>query len=110
LKPTAIVTGGSRGIGRAIVEELVRTHTVVATYNSNREAAEAVAAAIAAVPNADTDNPMTAANALLDVLTTITRRSTHIDAPELQIFPVCYRLLLRAQKKILRHITHTLRS
>jgi len=42
LKPTAIVTGGSRGIGRAIVEELVRTHTVVATYNSNREAAEAL--------------------------------------------------------------------
>jgi len=49
LKPTAIVTGGSRGIGRAIVEELVRTHTVVATYNSNREAAEAVAAATGAV-------------------------------------------------------------
>ncbi len=49
MKPTAIVTGGSRGIGRAIVEELVRTHTVVATYNSNREAAEAVPAATGAV-------------------------------------------------------------
>jgi len=49
LKPTAIVTGGSRGIGRAIVEELVRTHRVVATYNSNREAAEAVAATTGAV-------------------------------------------------------------
>ncbi len=49
MKPTAIVTGGSRGIGRAIVEELGRTHTVVATYNSNREAAQAVADATGAV-------------------------------------------------------------
>jgi NAD(P)-dependent dehydrogenase (short-subunit alcohol dehydrogenase family) len=49
LKPTAIVTGGSRGIGRAIVEELARTHTVVATYNSNREAAQTVADATGAV-------------------------------------------------------------
>ena len=49
MKPTAIVTGGSRGIGRAIVEELVRTHAVVASYNSNREAAETVAAATGAV-------------------------------------------------------------
>jgi 3-oxoacyl-[acyl-carrier protein] reductase len=49
LKPTAIVTGGSRGIGRAIVEELARTHTVVATYNSNRQAAEAVAEATGAI-------------------------------------------------------------
>jgi 3-oxoacyl-[acyl-carrier protein] reductase len=49
LKPTAIVTGGSRGIGRAIVEELARTHTVVATYNSNRQAAEAVAGATGAI-------------------------------------------------------------
>ncbi len=48
MKPIAIVTGGSRGIGRAIVEELVRTHTVVATYNSNREAAQAVADATGA--------------------------------------------------------------
>lgn len=48
MKPIAIVTGGSRGIGRAIVEELVRTHTVVATYNSNREAALAVADATGA--------------------------------------------------------------
>jgi 3-oxoacyl-[acyl-carrier protein] reductase len=49
LKPIAIVTGGSRGIGRAIVEELASTHTVVATYNSNREAAQAVADATGAV-------------------------------------------------------------
>ena len=49
MKPIAIVTGGSRGIGRAIVEELARTHTVVATYNSNREAAQAVADATGAV-------------------------------------------------------------
>lgn len=48
-KPIAIVTGGSRGIGRAIVEELSQTHQVVATYNANRQAADEVAAATGAV-------------------------------------------------------------
>lgn len=43
-KPVAVVTGGSRGIGRAIVEELSSTHDVVATYNTNRHAADEVAA------------------------------------------------------------------
>jgi 3-oxoacyl-[acyl-carrier protein] reductase len=43
IKPIALVTGGSRGIGRAIVEELSSTHTVVATYNSNLSAAQEVA-------------------------------------------------------------------
>jgi NAD(P)-dependent dehydrogenase (short-subunit alcohol dehydrogenase family) len=47
-KPVAIVTGGSRGIGRAIVEELSHTHSVVATYNINRAAAEEVAQAYGA--------------------------------------------------------------
>lgn len=42
-KPVALVTGGSRGIGRAIVEELARTHQIIATYNTNREAAQTVA-------------------------------------------------------------------
>ncbi|HEY3939170.1 MAG TPA: SDR family NAD(P)-dependent oxidoreductase, partial [Bryobacteraceae bacterium] len=42
MKPVAVVTGGSRGIGRAIVEELARTHAVVATYNTNRDAAQRV--------------------------------------------------------------------
>jgi NAD(P)-dependent dehydrogenase (short-subunit alcohol dehydrogenase family) len=42
-KPVALVTGGSRGIGRAIVEELSSTHQVIATYNNNRAAAEEVA-------------------------------------------------------------------
>lgn len=47
-KPVAVVTGGGRGIGRAIAEELSRTHQVVATYNSNREAAESLAQATGA--------------------------------------------------------------
>lgn len=49
IKPTAIVTGGSRGIGRAIAEELSRTHQVIATYNTNCQAAKEVAAATGAV-------------------------------------------------------------
>ncbi len=47
-KPVAVVTGGSRGIGRAVAEELAKTHQVVATYNSNREAAQSLAGATGA--------------------------------------------------------------
>jgi 3-oxoacyl-[acyl-carrier protein] reductase len=47
-KPVAVVTGGSRGIGRAIVEELASTHSVVATYNKNLAAAQDVAQATGA--------------------------------------------------------------
>ncbi len=38
------MTGASRGIGRAIAEELSKTHDVIGTYHSNRSAAESVAA------------------------------------------------------------------
>lgn len=47
-EPIALVTGGSRGIGRGIVEELVKTHRVVSTYHSNHEAAQSVAEATGA--------------------------------------------------------------
>ena len=40
LEPTAIVTGASRGIGRAIATELAKTHRVIATYRGRRDAAE----------------------------------------------------------------------
>jgi len=43
-RPTAIVTGASRGIGRAIALELSRTHHVVATYHTRRDAAESLQA------------------------------------------------------------------
>ncbi len=41
-KQVAIITGASRGIGRAIAIELSRTHQVIATYRGNREAAESL--------------------------------------------------------------------
>src|SRR3989475_10062265 len=43
-RPTAIVTGGSRGIGRAIALELARTHDVIASYRNRRDAAESLKA------------------------------------------------------------------
>jgi NAD(P)-dependent dehydrogenase (short-subunit alcohol dehydrogenase family) len=43
-RPTAIVTGGSRGIGRAIALDLARTHDVIATYRSRRDSAETLKA------------------------------------------------------------------
>jgi NAD(P)-dependent dehydrogenase (short-subunit alcohol dehydrogenase family) len=36
------VTGGSRGIGRAIATELAKTHDVIATYRGRRDAAESL--------------------------------------------------------------------
>jgi NAD(P)-dependent dehydrogenase (short-subunit alcohol dehydrogenase family) len=42
MKPTAIVTGGSRGIGRAIATELAKTHQVTATYRGRKDAAESL--------------------------------------------------------------------
>ena len=44
MKPTAIVTGGSRGIGRAVATELARTHQVIATYRGRLDAAESLRA------------------------------------------------------------------
>lgn len=41
---TAIVTGASRGIGRAIATELARTHRVLGTYRGRRDAAETLRA------------------------------------------------------------------
>lgn len=41
-RPVAVVTGASRGIGRAIAEELAKTHRVVGTYKGRRDAAESL--------------------------------------------------------------------
>jgi NAD(P)-dependent dehydrogenase (short-subunit alcohol dehydrogenase family) len=43
-RPTALITGASRGIGRGIAIELARTHRVLGTYRGNREAADSLAA------------------------------------------------------------------
>ena len=40
VRPVAVVTGGSRGIGRAVAAELARTHQVVATYRTRLDSAE----------------------------------------------------------------------
>jgi NAD(P)-dependent dehydrogenase (short-subunit alcohol dehydrogenase family) len=45
-KPNSIVTGASRGIGRAIAKELAKTHNVIATYRGRRDAAESLQAEI----------------------------------------------------------------
>ena len=39
---TALVTGASRGIGRAIASELAKTHQVLGTYRGRRDAAESL--------------------------------------------------------------------
>ncbi len=44
-KPVAIVTGASRGIGRAIAQELSSTHVVIATYKGSLDHAESLRAA-----------------------------------------------------------------
>jgi NAD(P)-dependent dehydrogenase (short-subunit alcohol dehydrogenase family) len=44
LKSTSIVTGASRGIGRAIATELAKTHEVLGTYRGRRDAAESLQA------------------------------------------------------------------
>ena len=43
-KPTAIVTGASRGIGRAVATELAKTHSLIATYRGRQDAAESLRA------------------------------------------------------------------
>ena len=48
MKPVAIVTGASRGIGRAVAEELASDHQIIATYKGRRDAAESLAAATGA--------------------------------------------------------------
>lgn len=41
-KPVALVTGASRGIGRAIAVDLAKSHSVIASYRENQAAAESL--------------------------------------------------------------------
>jgi 3-oxoacyl-[acyl-carrier protein] reductase len=60
----AVVTGGSRGIGRAIAEELARLGAhVVVNYQSNQAAADEAAAAIAAAGGSAETLPFDVADA-----------------------------------------------
>ena len=43
-KPVAVITGASRGMGRAIATELAATHRVVGTYKERLDAAESLRA------------------------------------------------------------------
>ena len=47
-KPIALITGASRGIGRAIAEELARDHQLIATYKGRLDAAQSLAEATGA--------------------------------------------------------------
>jgi 3-oxoacyl-[acyl-carrier protein] reductase len=47
-QPLALITGASRGIGRAIAEDLARDHRIIATYRGRVDAAESLAAATGA--------------------------------------------------------------
>src|ERR1700678_907253 len=44
MKPVALITGASRGIGRAIAIELYSTHRVIATYRGRKDAADSLRA------------------------------------------------------------------
>jgi 3-oxoacyl-[acyl-carrier protein] reductase len=73
--PAAIVTGGSRGIGRAIVELLAqRGHRVLFTYASREAEAQAVASGVrsaggeAVAHRADVSDPATAAGVVAAAL------------------------------------------
>ncbi|HUQ91897.1 MAG TPA: 3-ketoacyl-ACP reductase [Bryobacteraceae bacterium] len=44
MKPVALITGASRGIGRGIALELAASHRLVATYRGRRDAAESLQA------------------------------------------------------------------
>lgn len=58
IKPLALVTGASRGIGRAIAEELARDHQLIATYKGRLDAAQSLAEATGAdIVQCDTGSP-----------------------------------------------------
>ncbi|HEX9832742.1 MAG TPA: SDR family oxidoreductase [Mycobacterium sp.] len=74
MKPLALVTGGSRGVGRAIVERMAADFRVVFTYRQDSDAAAEVDAAVSAAGGeafpvqADLADPETAAGVVTAVV------------------------------------------
>lgn len=68
MKPVALITGGTRGIGRGIVDEMARDHTIVTTYRSSPPNALLAAWPETLALETDLGAPDSAANIIAEVI------------------------------------------
>ncbi|MER7839423.1 SDR family NAD(P)-dependent oxidoreductase [Streptomyces sp. NPDC096040] len=115
--PTAVVSGGTRGIGRALSERLVRTgHRVVALYASNEEAARKTAADLGPAVHTlrvDVADPDAVARAVAAVVeehgaprVLVNNAGINIDKPFLESTPAEWRRVLDTNLSGAFHLTH----